>query len=42
MDPTVLSAGVLFGGFVGYAISGYVGSAYLWWKRRRAAEPPAA
>ena len=33
---------VLFAGFVVYAISGYVGSAYLWWKRRRAAEPPAA
>jgi CDP-diacylglycerol--serine O-phosphatidyltransferase len=33
---------VLFAGFVVYAISGYVGSAYLWSKRRRVAGPPAA
>jgi CDP-diacylglycerol--serine O-phosphatidyltransferase len=33
---------VLFAGFVVYAISGYVGSAYLWWKRRRVAGPPTA
>ena len=31
---------VLFAGFVVYALSGYVGSAYMWLKRRRAPGPP--
>jgi len=31
---------VLFAGFVVYALSGYVGSAYMWLKRRRVPEPP--
>jgi len=31
---------VLFGGFVAYALSGYVGTAWTAWKRRRASAPP--
>ena len=34
----MLAAVVLFGGFVLYAISGFVVSGWLWWRRRR---PPA-
>ncbi len=33
---------VLFAGFVIYSISGYVGSAWMWWKRRRSITPPRA
>ena len=33
---------VLFAGFVVYALSGYVGSAYIWLKRRRPPAPPAS
>ncbi len=33
-------AHVLFGGFVVYALSGYVGTAWMAWKRRRAPAPP--
>lgn len=31
---------VLFAGFVIYSVSGYVGSAWMWWKRRRSVNAP--